>query len=740
MKKRTLSILLTLVLLLASAPALAADAPVKNAAFYSDGEIILRVDVDVDSGETAMYYTRDGEHWTAAPGLEDGGLNLGGCQGIEPMGRGFLSMGTYPFQCQFSLDGIHWTALGERDWLSDSDGPWRPFRSNSKKEFQFVWTGTGYVMCQYVHYHGQGEPIQDSPRNTKITFLDEELNMTGEHDFGVRVLDVGYSGSTVYARVEEASGPKIYICTLGEEDWADSGLDRIPEPLPAKLTAKADGDVLAGDYAFRRDGDTLLCSNSGISFGQLDTLSRHMTGGTSCADIQAYACRDGVIVHFLTGGGVSPDYAFYPRTALDAACAKSGDTYEAESMTYAGNGDVIVRREVGHWSGGGTVYTLSWSNDGVNWRYADAPGYGALYAEQIMDTGRGFFAAGPWPSVCQFSPDGVHWYNVGKKDWLEENSGYWMPNRWPLELQMVWTGQAYMVRQSAIYQGAMGQTPRTSPRNNMVTFLDGNFDKIGEYDFGSPVQAVSYCGGTCYAKVETPPMDSGLSPITIISSADGKTWEETGLHALPKTLPGGVRALGEGDVPAAPYVFRQEGGALLVSDDGVYFAVLDPESVEGDGLQAACGSGGAVVRRAYETHEKVYSRAAIDAAISGRYPGQRLYAVLDGAYLTFDDPPYAKNQRVMVSLRNISEALGFTVEWVKEDGRDFAVCTKDGVTIRVEIGSAAATVNGEPYTLEAPSEALHDRTYVPIRFFSERFGLDVEWDQETSTVLLNTAK
>jgi hypothetical protein len=29
-----------------------------------------------------------------------------------------------------------------------------------------------------------------------------------------------------------------------------------------------------------------------------------------------------------------------------------------------------------------------------------------------------------------------------------------------------------------------------------------------------------------------------------------------------------------------------------------------------------------------------------------------------------------------------------------------------------------------------------DRTYVPIRFFAEEIGLDVQWDQATRTVIL----
>lgn len=85
-------------------------------------------------------------------------------------------------------------------------------------------------------------------------------------------------------------------------------------------------------------------------------------------------------------------------------------------------------------------------------------------------------------------------------------------------------------------------------------------------------------------------------------------------------------------------------------------------------------------------------------------------------------------------LRGVSEALGFTVDYDDKG----VTCTKGDTIITVEFGTSNATVNGEAYTLEAGVEVYRDRTYVPIRFFSEQMGLDVNWDAEKGTAVLTT--
>ena len=352
--------------------------------------------------------------------------------------------------------------------------------------------------------------------------------------------------------------------------------------------------------------------------------------------------------------------------------------------------------------------------------------------------------------------DGLHWFSVGDRDWLLESADCWtsVSLEGRRELQFVWTGTEYLVCQDVAHFGP--DLYAESAANTKVFFLDENYDQVRQYDFGGKVLRVGCRGGTCYAQVQATDPDNGLPALAVFASEDGECWEETALESIPVEVGSLKKPPLEGDVYADRYVLRLEGGSLLVSDDGVYFTPLDTlppyqdiipvpysrmEAYSGrDGVQlrlkAVGGDGSSVL----DEKDVSYTNADIDAALAARYPGARIYATLDGAYISFDDPPYAKNQRVMVPLRNISEAVGFTVEWIREDGRDLAVCTRDGVTVRVEIGSARAEVNGEVCVLEAPSEVLRGRTYVPIRFFSEQFGLDVDWDQDACTAVMKSAR
>lgn len=62
----------------------------------------------------------------------------------------------------------------------------------------------------------------------------------------------------------------------------------------------------------------------------------------------------------------------------------------------------------------------------------------------------------------------------------------------------------------------------------------------------------------------------------------------------------------------------------------------------------------------------------------------------------------------------------------------------DKISIKMQIGNKVAFVNGLPYELEVPPTILPPgRTVVPLRFISESFGANVEWDNSTKSILLN---
>ncbi len=107
---------------------------------------------------------------------------------------------------------------------------------------------------------------------------------------------------------------------------------------------------------------------------------------------------------------------------------------------------------------------------------------------------------------------------------------------------------------------------------------------------------------------------------------------------------------------------------------------------------------------------------------------------LDGELIKFDVQPQIINDRTMVPLRAIFEALDATVEW---DGATQTVTsTKDNTTIILTINHSLMYVNGKGVVLDSPACLVGGRTLVPVRAISEAFNLNVEWDGNNKTVFI----
>ncbi|MBQ8637017.1 MAG: copper amine oxidase N-terminal domain-containing protein [Clostridia bacterium] len=104
--------------------------------------------------------------------------------------------------------------------------------------------------------------------------------------------------------------------------------------------------------------------------------------------------------------------------------------------------------------------------------------------------------------------------------------------------------------------------------------------------------------------------------------------------------------------------------------------------------------------------------------------------------LVLDTGAYCKNNRTMVPLRGVFEAVGATVGWDNET--QTAMIVKENGTnidfIFLQIGQAVAYVNSEQKALEVPAEITNGRTMVPLHFVIEELGAKVEWEKETNTV------
>ena len=105
--------------------------------------------------------------------------------------------------------------------------------------------------------------------------------------------------------------------------------------------------------------------------------------------------------------------------------------------------------------------------------------------------------------------------------------------------------------------------------------------------------------------------------------------------------------------------------------------------------------------------------------------------------LNFDVPPITENDRTLVPMRAIFEALGAEVEWENETRT--ATATKNGITVSVTIDSNKMQKNAEEIKLDVPARLVGDsRTLVPLRAISEAFGCRVEWDEKLQRVDIYT--
>lgn len=110
---------------------------------------------------------------------------------------------------------------------------------------------------------------------------------------------------------------------------------------------------------------------------------------------------------------------------------------------------------------------------------------------------------------------------------------------------------------------------------------------------------------------------------------------------------------------------------------------------------------------------------------------------IDGVKLNTDVNPVITSNRTMVPVRPIFEALGGKVEW-DQDTRT-ATITKDSDTIKLQIGSKKAYINGGEFLLDVPVREVYERTLVPVRFVAESLGCGVYWDHQNKIVAIETS-
>jgi hypothetical protein len=90
------------------------------------------------------------------------------------------------------------------------------------------------------------------------------------------------------------------------------------------------------------------------------------------------------------------------------------------------------------------------------------------------------------------------------------------------------------------------------------------------------------------------------------------------------------------------------------------------------------------------------------------------------------------NNRTLVPVRKVLEAIGCSVDW--EQGTRTVISQKGNLTVNIPVGVNEIVVNGVSVETDAAAVVVDGRTYLPLRAVLEAYGYAVEWDAFSRTV------
>ena len=112
---------------------------------------------------------------------------------------------------------------------------------------------------------------------------------------------------------------------------------------------------------------------------------------------------------------------------------------------------------------------------------------------------------------------------------------------------------------------------------------------------------------------------------------------------------------------------------------------------------------------------------------------------VNGVSNTLDSPPVIKNNRTLLPIRAIIEALGGSVSWDATEKK--VTVTLGSTTIELWIGKLIAKINSVDTPIDSTNskvvpEIINGRTMLPLRFVTENLGAKVDWEPSTQTITI----
>lgn len=115
--------------------------------------------------------------------------------------------------------------------------------------------------------------------------------------------------------------------------------------------------------------------------------------------------------------------------------------------------------------------------------------------------------------------------------------------------------------------------------------------------------------------------------------------------------------------------------------------------------------------------------------------------IIDGQDITSSALPIIENGRTLVPIRIIAEQMGAQVNWNGDDRTVQIVKGDNLVLLRIDSHLVENENKEKTYSLcDVPPRIINGRTFVPLRLVANTLGLEIEWDDESKSVYIDSNK
>lgn len=119
------------------------------------------------------------------------------------------------------------------------------------------------------------------------------------------------------------------------------------------------------------------------------------------------------------------------------------------------------------------------------------------------------------------------------------------------------------------------------------------------------------------------------------------------------------------------------------------------------------------------------------------YAAKEVKIEIDGKEMVpMDMPAVIIDGRTMLPMRQIAQELGCEVNWNEAAKQIYVMRGSDIIVFTVN--SKTGYENGKEFTMDVPATIVNDRTMLPVRALADALHLNIKWDDPNRTVIINS--